>query len=93
MDATLALAAKLAGSGGRVSIVGVGGGTIAMGFGTFRPEVSVVAPRWGTIPELVEVVALAQAGVLDVHVERIGLDDASRPTPGCARARSSAGRW
>jgi propanol-preferring alcohol dehydrogenase len=76
VDATLELASKLAGNGGRVAIVGAGGGTIPMGFSTFRPEVSIVAPRWGTIPELVEVVALAKAGVLDVHVERFALDQA-----------------
>lgn len=46
-----------------------------MGFGTSPLEASVVIPNWGTRGELIEVVALARAGALEVSVERIGLED------------------
>jgi propanol-preferring alcohol dehydrogenase len=39
------------------------------------PEWSAGRPRWGTLPELHEVVALAQAGRLEVEVERVALED------------------
>ena len=46
-----------------------------MAFGASPLEASVLLPNWGTRSELVEVVALARAGVLDVTVERISLED------------------
>jgi propanol-preferring alcohol dehydrogenase len=36
-----------------------------------------VIPFWGTRVELVEVVALARAGLISAHVERFGLADAN----------------
>jgi propanol-preferring alcohol dehydrogenase len=75
-DDTLRLAASVLESGGVVSVVGYGGGTFPMEFGAAPLEWSLRKPTWGTIPELHEVVALARAGVLEIEVEQLGLDEA-----------------
>ncbi|MFE6802131.1 NAD(P)-dependent alcohol dehydrogenase [Streptomyces sp. NPDC057696] len=61
---------------GDVTIVGLGGGSLAVGFGTTPYEASVTAPYWGSRSELMEVLDLARAGVVSVHVETYGIDDA-----------------
>ncbi|WP_329059504.1 NAD(P)-dependent alcohol dehydrogenase [Streptomyces sp. NBC_01453] len=61
---------------GDVTIVGLGGGSLAVGFGTTPYEASVTAPYWGSRSELMEVLDLARSGVISVHVETYGIDDA-----------------
>ncbi|WP_405484856.1 NAD(P)-dependent alcohol dehydrogenase [Streptomyces sp. NBC_00009] len=61
---------------GDVTIVGLGSGSLAVGFGTTPYEASVTAPYWGSRSELMEVLDLARAGVISVHVETYGIDDA-----------------
>ncbi|MFF1392244.1 NAD(P)-dependent alcohol dehydrogenase [Streptomyces sp. NPDC058287] len=61
---------------GDVTIVGIGGGSLAVGFGTTPYEASVTAPYWGSRSELMEVLDLARAGVVSVHVEPYGIDSA-----------------
>jgi alcohol dehydrogenase, propanol-preferring len=39
-------------------------------------EVSIATTYWGSLPELVEVIALASAGRIRPHVHRFGLEDA-----------------
>ncbi|MGA4541592.1 NAD(P)-dependent alcohol dehydrogenase [Uniformispora flossi] len=63
---------------GDVTIVGIGGGTLAVGFGALPYEVSVMAPYWGSRSELIEVLDLARAGSVKVHVETYGIDDAPK---------------
>jgi propanol-preferring alcohol dehydrogenase len=75
-DATLALAAGTIGVGGHVALIGLGGGTFPMAFGSVPLEWSLRRPSWGTLPELHEVVALARAGALEIAVERLSLDEA-----------------
>lgn len=75
-DETLALAASVLATGGHVSMVGIGGGTFPMAFGTVPLEWSMSRPSWGTLPELHEVVALARGGALEIEVERLSLDQA-----------------
>jgi len=75
-DATLALAAGTIAIDGHVAVVGLGGGTFPMAFGTVPLEWSLRRPTWGTLPELHEVVALARTGALEILVERLSLDDA-----------------
>ena len=41
-------------------------------------ELSVATTYWGSIPELIEVIALAQAGKINAPCERFSLDDAPR---------------
>jgi propanol-preferring alcohol dehydrogenase len=75
-DETLRTAASVLAPGGQISMVGLGGGTVPMTFGTVPLEWSLRRPSWGTLPELHELVALARAGALRLEVERIALDDA-----------------
>jgi propanol-preferring alcohol dehydrogenase len=73
-DPTMALAAAAVGTGGRVAIVGIGGGTFPMRFGTVPFEATVTFPNWGTRDELVDVVALARAGHLHLEIEPVALE-------------------
>ena len=75
VDQTLELAADVVDPGGHVSIVGVAGGSFPMRHGRVPMETSVIISNWGTRAELADVVALAQAGAIQVEVERIGLTE------------------
>lgn len=74
-DETTALAAAVAAVGSQIVLVGLAGGRYPMAFGASPLEASVLLPNWGTRSELIEVVALARAGALDVSVERVRLED------------------
>jgi propanol-preferring alcohol dehydrogenase len=39
-------------------------------------ECAIASPFWGTIPELIEVISLAQTGKIKMLVEHFALDDA-----------------
>lgn len=73
---TVDLAAAVGRSLGDIALVGIGGGTLGVGFFTVPREASVATTYWGSVVELQEVVSLARNGLLDVHVERFSLDDA-----------------
>src|SRR5579872_6534154 len=75
-DATLALACGAVAVGGEIAYLGRGGGSLAVSPATLPYECSVSLPSWGTLPELVEVVALARAGLITVEAERLALDEA-----------------
>jgi propanol-preferring alcohol dehydrogenase len=75
-DETLALAGGVLELGGHVALVGLGGGAFPTTFGEVPLEWSLRRPTWGTLPELHEVVALASAGLLEIAVERLTLEDA-----------------
>ena len=74
VDQTLQLAASLLGSGGRLTLIGLGGGTFPMASG-LPLEWSVNRISNGTVPELEEVVELARRGDISLEVERIGLEE------------------
>jgi propanol-preferring alcohol dehydrogenase len=76
--ATVAIAGGAAAVESDVAIVGIGGGQLAVGFGSLRHEAAVTAPYWGTRAELLEVLDLARAGSVEVHVETYALDEAPR---------------
>jgi len=75
-DATLVLAAGTIEIGGQVALVGLGGGSFPMTFGSVPLEWSLRRPSWGTLPELHEVVALARSDAIEIEVEQFRLDDA-----------------
>jgi propanol-preferring alcohol dehydrogenase len=75
-DETLALAGSTISMSGHISLVGIGGGTLPMAFGTLPFEWSLSKPSWGSLPDLHEVVALAREGSIEIEVERFGLEDA-----------------
>jgi propanol-preferring alcohol dehydrogenase len=77
-DATLALGASVARQLGHLTVVGLGGGTLAFGFFSPRYEVSVASTYWGSLPELMEVIALAERGQIRAQIQEFSLDEAAR---------------
>lgn len=75
-DSTLELAARVVAVGGEISYVGRGGGTLAVAPGRLPFECSVTVPSWGSVSELVEVVALARSGAIRTEVEHLALEEA-----------------
>ncbi|MFD5300567.1 NAD(P)-dependent alcohol dehydrogenase [Streptomyces mutabilis] len=73
---TVRTAGAVAAVEGDVTLVGIGGGSIPVGFGLLPFEVSVSAPYWGSRSELIEVLDLARSGAVSVHTETYSLDDA-----------------
>ena len=76
-DATLALGAALASPLGHLTIVGIAGGTLPVSFFSIGYEVSVATTYWGSLPELVEVLALASTGHIRAEVHQYPLERAS----------------
>ena len=74
-DETLRLAAGVVRPGGDIVYVGRGGGRLGVRPVDVPYECSVYVPSWGTIAELVEVVALARAGAIHTEVQRLSLDE------------------
>lgn len=76
-DATLALAISATRSLGKVSQIGLAGGTTRMRvLENTRFEVGFEATLWGTVKELREVIALAETGRLrPIPIELASLDD------------------
>ena len=75
---TVRIAAASAAAEADVSIVGIGGGQLPVGFGSTAFDVSVRAPYWGSRSELIEVLELARRGQVNVEVETFTLDEAPR---------------
>jgi propanol-preferring alcohol dehydrogenase len=74
---TLKMAAQLARVLGHLTIVGLSSASLPVNFHGPAKECSVAAPYWGYIPELMEVVNLAQAGKIKMLVEHFPLELAS----------------
>jgi propanol-preferring alcohol dehydrogenase len=81
VDQTLALAASVVSTGGRLLLPGLAGGTLAIHPGVSATgvpfETQVTMPFWGTRAELAEVIALARDGRIRAHTETFGLDSAA----------------
>ncbi|MGE9806960.1 MULTISPECIES: NAD(P)-dependent alcohol dehydrogenase [unclassified Janibacter] len=75
-DATTALAATMVHAESDLVIVGVGPGSVPVGFFSLPHEVRVWSPYWGSRPELEEVLELARVGAIHVETETFGLDEA-----------------
>jgi propanol-preferring alcohol dehydrogenase len=73
-DATLKLAAGVVRARGQLMVLGLGGGVLPFQFLALPLEVQVMAPFWGTLPEMMEVIELAQQGKLRMTVERFSLE-------------------
>ena len=77
VNPTLTMAAQVARVLGHLTIVGLGNAALPVNFNSPPKECSVASPFWGSIPELIEVIDLAQAGKIRVLVEHFPLDDAA----------------
>jgi len=78
---TLRLGASVVATGGRLTLVGLAGGTLqlspkAAGQMGVPFETRIVIPFWGTRAELAEVIALARAGRISAHIEKFPLNSA-----------------
>jgi propanol-preferring alcohol dehydrogenase len=73
-DATLGPAAQMVRPLGRITLVGMGMGTVPVSFFTLPYEVSVSTTYWGSLVEYMEVLALAADGRVQAHIERFPLD-------------------
>lgn len=78
IQSTTDLAALLIAVGGEIAIVGVGPGTVNIGFFSTPWESSARAPYWGSRPELMEVLELARSGRISVEVEQFSLEEGPR---------------
>ncbi len=77
-DETLALAATVARTLGHVTLVGIAGGSLPVSFFSPKYEVSVASTYWGSLPELMEVLALGEQGKIGARVQEFSLPDAPR---------------
>jgi propanol-preferring alcohol dehydrogenase len=75
-DDTLALASTVTRVLGHLTLVGIAGGTLPFTFFSPRYEVSVATTYWGTLPELLEVLDLAERGLIHAEVLQWSLEDA-----------------
>jgi len=69
-DETLALAVAVSRPLADVTLVGIGGGSFPFAFFGLPYEVSLATTYWGSVTELMEVIALAEAGRIRAHIER-----------------------
>jgi alcohol dehydrogenase, propanol-preferring len=77
IDPTLTMAAQVSRVLGQITIVGLGDAALPVNFNSPAKECSVASPFWGSIPELVEVIELAQVGKIKMLVEHFALDSAA----------------
>ncbi|PVZ06304.1 NAD(P)-dependent alcohol dehydrogenase [Actinomycetospora cinnamomea] len=75
-DATLALGAAVGRTLGDLTIIGLAGGTLPVGFFGVPYELSVQTTYWGTRPELVEVLDLAARGLIHTEITTFPLEGA-----------------
>jgi propanol-preferring alcohol dehydrogenase len=61
---------------GRLTVVGIAGGTADWSFFTNPYEAAITNTYWGTIEELFEVVDMYRQGQITPEVERFPMDDA-----------------
>jgi len=73
---TVALAMSSVAVRGRVTIVGIAGGTYEWGFYTAPYEAELLSTYWGTLEELHEVVALYRVGKISPDVEIYDMEEA-----------------
>ncbi|WP_028281175.1 NAD(P)-dependent alcohol dehydrogenase [Arthrobacter sp. H5] len=73
---TTSFASRVVGIGGDIAIVGVGVGTVDVGFFSTPWDAEARAPYWGSRSELMEVVELARSGKIHVEVEEFPLSEA-----------------
>jgi propanol-preferring alcohol dehydrogenase len=76
VEATMALAAAVVRPLGHLTVVGIGGGSLPFGFWSVPYEASLATTYWGSVTELMEVLALAESGHISAHAQQFPLDEA-----------------
>lgn len=76
-DDTLRLAAAVSRSLGHIAVVGIAGGSFPFSFFGLPYEAAIATTYWGSLPELVEVIDLAERGLIRAEVERVSLSAAA----------------
>jgi propanol-preferring alcohol dehydrogenase len=74
---TIDVGVKVAAEFSDLTVAGLGGGVLSMALFEIPWGCSATIPFWGTLPDLIDVVALAQAGKISSHVEQYALEQAS----------------
>jgi propanol-preferring alcohol dehydrogenase len=74
VDATISLALAAARAGGSIAIVGAGGGTASIGWGLLPNNCDLFIPLGGTTADLHDVIAMAEAGRLQIDIEQFTFD-------------------
>jgi propanol-preferring alcohol dehydrogenase len=74
IDATMKMAASLVRKRGKVTVVGLGGGTFQFAHGLLPYAATIGYTFGGSLIDLVEVVALAESGRVRPHVEHFAFD-------------------
>jgi propanol-preferring alcohol dehydrogenase len=69
VDSTMGLALQSARAGGAIAIVGAGGGTASIGWGLLPSNCELFIQFGGTTADLHDVVALAEAGRIQIDVQ------------------------
>ncbi|MEV4711197.1 NAD(P)-dependent alcohol dehydrogenase [Micromonospora sp. NPDC049374] len=75
-DTTLKLGVAAARTVGDLTVVGLGGGSLSVGFFSVPYEVSIQTTYWGSRPELLEVLDLGARGLVRPKTTTFGLDEA-----------------
>jgi propanol-preferring alcohol dehydrogenase len=73
---TMKVAQASMAQGGRLAVVGIGGGVVEWSFFGMPYEATITNTYWGTIEDLYEVVAMYRVGQIRPEVERFGMDQA-----------------
>ena len=87
VNSTLAMAAQMARVLGHLTIVGLGNAALPVNFNSPPQECSVASPFWGSIPELIEVIELAQTGKIKMLVSILNWTAQKRRITACTMAR------
>jgi propanol-preferring alcohol dehydrogenase len=72
---TVELAGRMVATEGDISIVGIGGGKLPVGFAAIAYDAAVRVPYWGSRLELAEVLELARRGQVGVEIETFSLEE------------------
>jgi alcohol dehydrogenase, propanol-preferring len=75
---TIGLGAAVVRPAADLIVIGAAAGDFTWNFYTLPYEVNLTTSFWGTLPELHEVIAMAQRGLIKSHVQRFGLADAMK---------------
>ncbi len=74
IDATMQLAASVVRRRGKVTVVGLGGGTFTFAFGSLPSATTIGYTFGGSLIDLAEVVALAESGRVRVRIQHFAFD-------------------